>query len=154
MLSVLLFGVFPTYLLLTAKGWIWWLGYAALLFAYFHQRRTAGYVAAATNLVAARVTFEKLDKAQQAEVDKVSRRVITACGGSASPEFRNQAQMFGWYALGMRELGIRPAVLLSQWNIVKNPFIVPARRWIDSAIHIAQEKHGISVEVDDGGSVY
>lgn len=154
MLDIVIYGVIPTYLLIKQVEWWWWVGYVAVILAYRHQKKIAKYVAAASNIVAAKVTFDILSTEQQKEVQSVTLRTILACGGPQDADFKfmNEAQKYGWYALGMRELGVKPAVLIPQWNIVKNPYLPPPRMWIESSGDILMKKAGVHVSIAEGAT--
>ena len=81
-------------------------------------------VAAANNVIVGGVTFKSLPASLQKEVHERAMQIIRRAGwtGTREPSFSSSVQQFGWYALAMRELGIKPIGMIPRWSVVRNPF--------------------------------
>lgn len=78
---------------------------------------------ASDNVVVAQETFNRLSSSEQNAVEAKAIEIIKRCGRSQSEvTFNNDVAKFGWYALAMAELKIKPIALLKNWNFVQNPF--------------------------------
>lgn len=70
-----------------------------------------------------RSTFNELSASEQHSVEVKAVEIIKQCGWSQTEvSFDDDVQKFGWYALAMAELRIKPIALLKNWNFVQNPF--------------------------------
>ena len=96
----------------------------ATIVVAFAVRSGIRTAAAANNVVAAAATFKMLNHSDQQRVHEHTVEIIRRSGwrGQGEPSFRDDAVRFGWYALSMAELGIKPVCISSRWQFVQNPF--------------------------------
>ncbi len=106
--------------------------------------------AAANNVVAAAATFQTLSHADQQRVHDFAVEIIRRSGWRSQdePSFRDDAARFGWYALSMAELGIRPVCISSGWQVIQNPFVAVSvnSNYITTALQSAK-KQGFDVHL-------
>ncbi len=104
---------------------------------------------AASNLVFAKYTFNKLNIAQQNRIhDKAVEMVLTS--GVNMDGFANEVERFGWYALAMDELGIHSLVPDNPcWYKIKNPYraILPGDSMIYNVTGALQQQYNIDVKI-------
>jgi len=93
-----------------------------ILVAFF-TRRDWLRAKAANNVVAAAATYASLTEPDKALVHKQAVEIIRRSGwrGSTEPSFPDDCARYGWYALAMAELNIRP-VCMAAWNFIRNPY--------------------------------
>jgi len=78
---------------------------------------------AASNLVFAKYTFNKLNIAQQNSVHDKAVKMVVASPATRMTGFANEVERYGWYALAMDALGIHSAVPDNPcWYKLKNPY--------------------------------
>lgn len=113
----------------------------ALAIAVWMGIRTA---AAANNVVAAAATFQTLSHADQQHVHDFAVEIIRQSGwrSQREPSFQDDAARFGWYALSLAELGIRPVCISHGWQVIKNPFVAVSvnSSYITAALQRAKEQ--------------
>ena len=148
MFNILFFGIIPTWLALQ-KDWIWWLGYAVFVIVFFFLVNTVRNVSSALNIVMAKTTYSNLSEDEQLEVDRVAENILTVYQSDPEADFENEFEQLGYAALAMRDLGIAPKILFSDWFPVKNPSRIPPDKWIAMSIKTAKgwlepknSKHG------------
>jgi hypothetical protein len=94
---------------------------------------------ASDNVVVARETFNQLSVSEQQAVEAKAAEIIKQCGWSQSEvTFDDDVQKFGWFALAMAELKIKPIALIKNWNFVQNPFFAIIEG--DEQLKISQRK--------------
>jgi hypothetical protein len=122
---------------------------AFTLWVILRIRHGLGRAAAAGNVVAAKATFVQLDEKEQKAVHDYSIEVIRRSGWRSAtvPEFRNDVERFGWYALTMMEMGIRPLPIIPAWAVVKNPWFPIDDSQVETAITLAK-KQGFDVSIE------
>lgn len=124
----------------------------AILAIIIFVRVKAGFAkySAAMNALLAKHTFDLLPAADQQRVIERAKQIITM-GGATGDRLASLAaqEKFGFYALAMAELGIRPAIPGQEWTHVRNPFVALLRA--DSQIKAAQRglerTHGVKIEL-------
>lgn len=85
--------------------------------------RTRQQHRAASNVVFAKYTFEKLKKQEQKKV-KERAKVLVLASSTKLRGFANEVERFGWYAVAMDDLGILSSVPDNPvWYKVKNPYV-------------------------------
>jgi hypothetical protein len=118
---------------------------------FFFTRQGLRKAAAANNVVAAAATFNTLSGDEQSQVHGKAIGIIKESGwrSSLEPTFDNDVARFGWYALAMAEVGIKPVCITPGWNFIRNPFIAiaPKDSYIDTALQVAQQA-GFNVALD------
>ncbi|HED40228.1 MAG TPA: hypothetical protein ENJ13_07325 [Chromatiales bacterium] len=104
---------------------------------------------AASNLVFAKYTFNRLNIAQQNRIhDKAVEMVLTSDVNMDG--FANEVERFGWYALAMNELGIHSLVPDNPcWYKIKNPYraIIPGDSMIYNVTGALQQQYNIDVKI-------
>lgn len=122
---------------------------AFTLWVVFRIRYGLGRAAAAGNVVAAKATFQQLNEKDQNAVHDHSIEVIRRSGwrSAKTPEYKSDLDRFGWYALAMMELGIRPLAIIPAWSVVKNPWFPVDDSQIETAITLAR-KCGFEVTIE------
>ena len=104
---------------------------------------------AASNVVFAKYTFNKLNIAQQNSVhDKAVEMVLAS--DTRMDGFANEVERFGWYALAMNTIGIHSAVPDNPcWYKIKNPYsaIIPGDAMIYNVVGALQQQYNINVKV-------
>ncbi len=104
---------------------------------------------AASNVVFAKYTFNKLAVAQQNTIhDKAIEMVLAS--NTKLRGFANEVERFGWYALAMNALGIDSAVPDNpSWYKIKNPYsaIIPGDSMIYNVTGALQQQYAITVKV-------
>lgn len=145
MIKIVLFGVIPTYLVLEYSNW-WWAGYLVLLCVYNISIVFIATSNAAINIVVAKITYFDLNPDDQMDVRGVASRMCIADGDTAN-EYKSEAHQYSYYAKSMSVLGIGPSVMLSRWDVIKDPSNVPHRRWIVGAIAILYSRYGVSTSM-------
>lgn len=105
----------------------------------------------AGNVVAACATFQTLDVFTKEKVIEKTAEIIRR---SNWPEedpitFPTDVARWGWYALAMRELSIKPVCAMGDWVMVSNPFtaMMVTDSMLDTVIKLAQ-KEGYRVEIN------
>lgn len=122
---------------------------AFTLWVFLRIRHGLGRAAAAGNVVAAKATFLKLGEKDRSTVHDYSLEVIRRSGWRSAnpPEFKNDAERFGWYALAMMEMGVLPLPIIPAWAVVKNPWFPIDDSQMETAIALAK-KQGFEVSID------
>lgn len=113
--------------------------------------RTKQQHRAASNVVFAKYTFEKMKKDEQKKVKEKAKALVLA-SDTKLRGFANEVERYGWYALAMRELGIPSAVPDNPaWHDVKNPYvaILPGNYLIRGVSSYLQSEHNISLSVSE-----
>ncbi|HWI82691.1 hypothetical protein [Ramlibacter sp.] len=94
-------------------------GWAAVKFRSGYQRS-----AAANNAVLAAATFQTLSGSDQMAVERRALEILgTLRRPAQGPDMMIHEARWGWYALAMGELGIKPVGELSNWNHIRNPLL-------------------------------
>ncbi|MCF6323298.1 MAG: AGE family epimerase/isomerase [Gammaproteobacteria bacterium] len=104
---------------------------------------------AASNLVFAKYTFNKLNMAQQNSVHDKAVEIVLASTATRMTGFANEVERYGWYALAMDLLGIHSAVPDNPcWYQIKNPYnaIIPGDSMIYHVIGALQQ-YDINVKI-------
>lgn len=115
----------------------------------FMVRKGIRKAAAANNIVAAAATFNTLNQSEQQHVHQNTIAIMNRSGIRMREEklyFRNAAERYGWYALSMAELGIKPVCI--GWQFISNPSIAISINdsLIDTALQKAK-KQGFDVRI-------
>ena len=112
------------------------------------QQPVAGVINAG-NVVAAKATFLQLGEKERSAIHDRSLDIIRRSGWHSSnePEFRNDSERYGWYALTMLEMGVKPLPIIPGWAVVKNPWFPIENSQIDTAIALAK-KQGFTIVID------
>ena len=105
----------------------------------------AGYKrsAAANNAVLAAATFQTLTPSDQMAVESRAVDILAQLRRPLDgPDMMVHEARWGWYALAMGELGIKPVGELSNWNLVRNPLFAlrPNDPYVLSTIDRLQRK--------------
>ncbi len=104
---------------------------------------------AASNVVFAKYTFNKLNVAQQNSIhDKAIEMVLAS--DTKLRGFANEVERFGWYAVAMNALGIPSAVPDNPcWYKVKKPYsaVIPGDSMIYNVTGALQQQYDIKVKV-------
>ena len=129
----------------------WWLLFliAATIFFINRIRGDLKRTAAANNAVFAAATFQTLSPSEQAAVEQKAVAIISRLGRPVNgPDMMVHTARWGWYALAMHELEIKPIGDLPRWNIVPNPLLAltPNHPYLWSTINRLQ-KAGHPVDV-------
>jgi hypothetical protein len=137
----------------TDKGW-WYLG-AVVLWILFLViipiRSSYSKYQAALNVLLAKYTYEKLERSNQAAVVNKTKQILLM-GGFSNPAERldnmNSKERYGFFALAMGELRIKPALSGYDWYYIENPFIALYKA--DNELWMAknQLKTSHDVEID------
>jgi hypothetical protein len=91
----------------------------------------------------AAATFQTLAASDQIAVE---RRALDILGQLRrrpdGPDMMVHEARWGWYALAMGELGIKPVGELSNWNVVRNPLLAlrPNDPYVLSTVDRLQQK--------------
>ncbi len=104
---------------------------------------------AASNLVFAKYTFNKLNIAQQNSVRDKAVEIVLASAATRMTGFANEVERYGWYALAMDRLGIHSAVPDNPcWYKIKNPYsaIIPGDSMIYN-VTAALQQYGIDMKI-------
>ncbi len=104
---------------------------------------------AASNLVFAKYTFNKLNMAQQNSVHDKAVEIVLASTATRMTGFANEVERYGWYALAMDLLGIHSAVPDNPcWYKIKNPYraIIPGDSMIYN-VSGALQQYNIEVTI-------
>ncbi|MBL1261978.1 MAG: hypothetical protein COB33_015830 [Thiotrichaceae bacterium] len=104
---------------------------------------------AASNLVFAKYTFNKLNIAQQNSVHDKAVEMVLASTATRMTGFANEVERYGWYALAMNALEIHSAVPDNPcWYKIKNPYraIIPGDSMIYN-ITGALQQYDIEVKI-------
>ncbi len=104
---------------------------------------------AASNLVFAKYTFNKLNIAQQNSVHDKAVEMVVASPATRMTGFANEVERYGWYALAMDALGIHSAVPDNPcWYKIKNPYnaIIPGDSMIYNVTGALQQ-YNIDVKI-------
>lgn len=104
--------------------------------------------AAAGNVVAGKATYEQLGDTEKAKIHNYAIEIIRRSGwrSKIDPTFKNDVERFGWYALSMMELGIKPLPIIPGWMTIKNPWIPIDDSQLDTALKLAR-KEGFDVSL-------
>ncbi len=104
---------------------------------------------AASNLVFAKYTFNKLNIAQQNSVHDKAVEMVLASTATRMTGFANEVERYGWYALAMDALRIHSAVPDNPcWYKIKNPYraIIPGDSMIYNVTGALQQ-YDIEVKI-------
>jgi len=104
---------------------------------------------AASNLVFAKYTFNKLNIAQQNSVHDKAVEMVIESTATKMTGFANEVERYGWYALAMDALGIHSAVPDNPcWYKIKNPYraIIPGDSMIYNVTGALQQ-YNIDVKI-------
>jgi hypothetical protein len=133
-LSIVMLGVVPTYLVLQHGDWVWWLCYALFLIAGLSLGRLISNIASALNIVMAQTTYCRLSEDEQMNVDIVAEHIYSVYEHDPEALFESQFQRMGYVALAMRDMRIAPVIFFDKWLHVQNPSKLPPLRWIAKTI--------------------
>ena len=124
---------------------------AIVAFVAKHVWEGTRRASAANNVVAAAATYTTLTAEGKAAIDAQAEAIVRK---SNWPEgkpiaYPTELAKWGWYALAMRELGVRPVCLTSHWAVVRNPFtaLLVTDTMLDSAVSLAA-RAGSTVQLD------
>jgi len=104
---------------------------------------------AASNLVFAKYTFNKLNIDQQNKVHDKAVEMVIESTATKMTGFANEVERYGWYALAMDALGIHSAVPDNPcWYKIKNPYraIIPGDSMIYNVTSVLQQ-YNIDVKI-------
>lgn len=110
------------------------------------MRRTG----AAFNVLLGKYTFLRLSDDQQKMVEARTAEILQQAMHGSFGGFDAETDKYGWYALAMNELGIRPAVEdYPTWNRVKNPFtaIFPGDPSLEKASAYIKRRFNVEISV-------
>ena len=113
--------------------------------------RTKQQHRAASNVVFAKYTFEKMKKEEQKKVKEKAKALVLS-SDTKLRGFANEVERYGWYALAMHDLGIPSAVPDNPvWHSVKNPYtaILPGSYLIRAVSTYLLSEHNISLNVSE-----
>ncbi len=113
--------------------------------------RTKQQHRAASNVVFAKYTFEKIKKTEQKKV-KARAKALVINSNTKLRGFANEVERYGWYALAMDDLGIRSAVPDNPaWNKVKNPYsaIFPGNYLMRAVTTYLLREHDIDINISE-----
>lgn len=119
---------------------------------FFLLRADFRRTAAANNVVAAAATWQCLGATEQQAVHQRAIELIQQSGwrGSSPPKLETDTGRYGWYALSMGAMGIKPVCITNGWNHVRNPFIaVSGRDQIIKTVVAMAAKQGHNVVLRD-----
>jgi len=105
--------------------------------------------AAASNVVFAKYTFEKLPKDIRQTIHEKAKSLVLA-SESKMQGFANEVERFGWYALAMDALNIDSKVPDNPvWRKVKNPYkaINPGNGMFFAICTVLKKNYGIEVDI-------
>lgn len=113
--------------------------------------RTRQQYKAASNLVFAKYTHQKLNGKQQKAVHEKAKQMVLD-SNSKLTGFANEVERFGWYALAMNELNIDSMIPENpHWQKVKNPYlaIFPGNYLIRAVCLSLKNNYGIDIDVSE-----
>ena len=120
-----------------------------LLYVVYRVYRKSNNYAAVLNAYFAKYTYDRLTKDQQQKVQEQTEE-LRRRGGGGMP-LSNMADMlkYSFYALGMAELGIPPALPGEKWYYVKNPFLAlqRAKSQMQTIKYQIENKHKVNIDL-------
>jgi hypothetical protein len=105
---------------------------------------------AAMNVLMAKYTFERLSHRDQAKV-KDQAKAIALQHGLTTQGYDNDVARFGWYALGMKVLGIASKLPENpHWYVVKNPSkaLKPNDAFLNTASQLIRKNYAIDLRMN------
>ncbi len=105
---------------------------------------------AASNVVFAKYSFNRLNIAQQNKVHDKAVEMVLASKQTNMSGFANEVERYGWYARSMNALGIQSAVPDNpSWYNVKNPYraIIPGDSMIYNITSALQQQYNIDIKI-------
>lgn len=135
--------------------WIWIIIAAVIgLYIFLKMKSKGNKYGAANNALMAKYTFSKLDHDLKDRVKEITLYELGR-GGVSNPidtiNSMTETQLYGFYAMGMAQLGIEPLLTNEKWSYVENPFValINAEIYIDNAKQYLKQKHNIDVALDN-----
>ena len=130
------------------------LGIGLALFIFFKVKSSFGKYRAALNALLAQHTYFELSDLEQQNVMRKIKAIMMNGGGGDSAFIEERfktlkdRELYGFMAMAMAELNIKPAVQGYTWHFVRNPFValLNADKEI-SAAQIELEKKGIKIDL-------
>ena len=126
-------------------------GVLILIIIVLKVYRTKQQHRAASNVVFAKYTYEKMRKDEQKKVKEKAKSLVLS-SSTKLRGFANEVERYGWYALAMNDLGIPSAVPDNPvWHEVKNPYtaILPGNYLIRAVSSYLLSEHNISLNVSE-----
>jgi len=128
-----------------------------VLFFYVKIYRSMKKHTAAMNALVAKATYLRLSESSQKEIENRAISILEQ-GWKFSKEdarewlnHRSESERYGFLALAMLELNIKPISDNWRWQIVRNPFLALIKA--DSQIEVAKHslhREGIEVDLNNG----
>lgn len=120
-----------------------------LLYIVYRVYLNSNNYGAVRNSFLAKYTFDRLTEDQQQKVQEQTEELIIRGGGGIQISGHYEMVMYSFYALGMGELGIAPALPGEKWDYVKNPLlgVHGAKSQIQAIKHQIENKHKVSIDL-------
>lgn len=133
-------------------------GLFAVLIAWRWYARRDREVKAANNAVAAKLTFERLGKAEQVKVSARAYEICERLRGE-KPDFSkfSEPQKLLLLCLAMYELDIPPALKYTKrWYVVRNPFLAIGgdSKILEMVLSAVNRSEGLDLTIDQTHPVY